>query len=150
MSVGGDKTCDGNASGEEDGNIRQACKIGDEILGGDGIEEGRRWGVGDTGEGGRLSTSLGGVGGVVIAGEEYGIFSCSSPTCAFSSYRRASDRFSFVAPGKPGENCLLALPFVRGQLFRVSRPHFVPRTAVARGLRHRARVAVRVDPRRGY
>jgi hypothetical protein len=102
-------------------------------LGGNGIDEGRRWGVGDTGDGGRLTTSFGGLGGVVITGEEYEIFSCSSSTCASSSYRRVSDRFSFIAWGKPGEICLLALPFVQGPLFRVSRPHFVPRTVVALG-----------------
>ena len=85
MSAGDDKTCGGNVSGEGDGDKRRACKMGDELSGGDGIDEGRRWGVGDTGDGGRLSTSLGGVGGVVITGEEYGMFSCSSSTCASSS-----------------------------------------------------------------
>lgn len=132
MSAGGDGTRGGNVSGEGDGDKRRACKMGDELLG-DDIDEGRRWGVGDTGDGGRLRTSLGGVAGVVITGEEHGMFSCSSSTCASSSYRRTGDRFSFTAWGKTGENCLLASPFVRGQLFRVSRPHFVPRTAVARG-----------------
>jgi hypothetical protein len=133
MSVGGDGTRGGNAGGEGGGDKRCACNIGDELSGGDGIDEGRRWGVGDTGDGGRLSTSLGGVGGVVITGEEYGTFSCSSSTCAPSSYKRAGDWFSFIAWGKLGKNCLVALPFARGQLFRVSRPHFVPRTVVARG-----------------
>jgi hypothetical protein len=133
MSVGGDGSRGGNVSGEGDGDKRRACNTRDELLGGDGIDEGRRWGVGDTGDGGRLSTSLGGVGGVVITGEEYVIFSCSRSSCASSSYRRVGDRFSFISWGKSGKNCLLALPFVRGQLFRVSRPHFVPRTVVARG-----------------
>ena len=80
-------------------------------MGGDGIDEGRRWGVGDTGDGGRLSISLGGVGGVVITGEEYGIFSCSNLTCASSSYRRAGDRFSSIAWEKPGENCFASITF---------------------------------------
>ena len=149
MSVGGDGSRGGNARGEGDKDKRCACKIGDEPLVGDGIDEGRRWGVGDTGDGGRLSTSLGGLGGVVITGEEYETSPCSSSTCASSSYRRASDRFSFIAWGKPGENRLLALPFVRGQRLHVSGPHFVLRTVVARGWRHPARVAVRVNPRRG-
>lgn len=91
MSIGGDGSRGGSVRGEGDGDKRRACKIGDELLGDDGIDEGRRWGVGDTGDGGRLSTSLGGVGGVVITGGEYGIFSCSSSTCASSSYRRAGD-----------------------------------------------------------
>ena len=85
MSVGGDGALGGNVRGEGDGDKRRACKIGDEPSGGDGVDEGRRWGVGDTGDGGRLSTSLGGVGGVVITGEEYGVFSFSSSTCASSS-----------------------------------------------------------------
>lgn len=133
MSAGGDGTRGGNVSGEGDGDKRRACKMGDELLGGDDIDEGRRWGVGDTGDVGRLSTSLGGVGGVVITGEKYGTFSCSSSTCASSSYRGTGDRFSFIAWGKPGENCFLALPFVQGRLLHVSGPCFVPRTAVARG-----------------
>jgi hypothetical protein len=103
MSVGGDESRGGNASGEGDSDKRRACKIGGDLLGGDGIDEERRWGVGDTGDGGRLSTSLGGVGGVVITGEEYEISSCSSSTCASSSYRRASDRFSFIAWGESQE-----------------------------------------------
>jgi hypothetical protein len=97
MSAGGDWTRGGNVSGEGDSDKRRACKMGDELLGGDGIDEGRRWGVGDIGDGGRLSTSLGGVGGVVITGEEYGMFSCSSSTCASSSYKRSGNRFSFIA-----------------------------------------------------
>jgi hypothetical protein len=96
MSVGGDGSRGGNASGEGDGDKRRASKIGDKLLGGDDFDEGRR-GVGDIGDGGRLSTSLGGVGGVVITGEEYGISSCSSSTCASSSYIQAGDRFSIIA-----------------------------------------------------
>ena len=42
MSVGGDGTLDGNASGEGDGDKRSACKIGDELLDGEGIDEGWR------------------------------------------------------------------------------------------------------------
>lgn len=132
MSVGGDGTRDGNTSGEGDGDKRRACKIGDELLEGDSIE-GRRWGVGDIGDVGRLS-SLGGVGGVVITGEEYGIFSCSSSACASSSYKRTRVlRAQFKACGKPGKNCSPALPFVRGQLSRASKPHFLPQIVVERG-----------------
>jgi len=96
MSVGGDATRDGNASGEGDKDKRRARKIGDELLEeGGGIDEGRRWGVGDTGDGGRLSTILGGVEGVVITDEECEIFSSSSSTCASSSCKRAGDRVQF-------------------------------------------------------
>ena len=42
-------------------------------------------GVGDTGSIERLNVSLGGLGGVVITGEGYGIYSCSGSTCASSS-----------------------------------------------------------------
>jgi hypothetical protein len=87
MSAGGDGTRGGNVSGEGDGDKRRACKMGDKLLGGDGIDEARRWGVGDTGDGGRLSASLGGVGGVVNTGGEGGIFPSSSSSCTSSSYR---------------------------------------------------------------
>jgi hypothetical protein len=81
MSVGGDATRGGDASGEGDGDKRRACKIGDELVDErGGIDEGRRWGVGDSGDGGRWSASLGGIGGVVITAEEYGMFSCSNST----------------------------------------------------------------------
>lgn len=46
--------------------------------------------------------------------------------------------------------CLRALPFVRGQLFRVLWPRFALRTVVVRGWRCRARVAVRRDLRGGF
>lgn len=62
------------------------------------------------GDGGRLSTSVGGVGGVVIMGEENGIFSCSSSTCASSSYRQVGDRFGIIARGMQ-EKLLASITF---------------------------------------
>ena len=65
MSPVGDATRGDNTSGEGDVDIRRAFKIGDELL--EESEGTRRWGVGDTGDGG---ISLGGGGGVDIMGEE--------------------------------------------------------------------------------
>lgn len=68
MSPGGEATRGDNTSGEGDVDIRRAFKIGDNLLEeSEGAGEGRRWGVGDIGDGG---TSLGGGGGVDIMGEE--------------------------------------------------------------------------------
>ena len=68
MSPGGEATRGDNTSGEGDVDIRRAFKIGDNLLEeSEGAGEGRRWGVGDIGDGG---ISLGGGGGVDIMGEE--------------------------------------------------------------------------------
>jgi hypothetical protein len=87
ISAGGDATRGDNTSGEGDVDIRRAFRIGDELSKGlDGTGEWWRWGVGDTGDSGRLSIILGG-GGVVIMGEECGLPSFSISACASSSYK---------------------------------------------------------------
>jgi len=71
MSPVGDATRGDNTSGEGDVDIRRAFKIGEELLKeSEGTDEGRRWGVGDTGDGISLGGDGGGRGGVDIMGEE--------------------------------------------------------------------------------
>ena len=98
MSAGGDATRGDNTSGEGDVDRRRGIKIGDELLESEGTGEGRRWGVGDIGDGG---ITLGGGGGVIIMGEECGLLSFSSSARASSSYRRAGMYVQFIARGKP-------------------------------------------------
>ena len=135
MSDGGDATRWGNRSGDGDLGERSELGIGGEFLGEEkGNGEGRRCGVGDTGDDARRRLC-----GVVIMGEGYGLSSNSA--CASSSYRRVggASQFSLFAGGAES----IIIPSVRGQLLHASRPCFALRTVVARGSRHRAIVAVK-------